>query len=401
MVETDPKEHFHPLETPQSPEEIIARARWEDFTPQTGPLSGAIVHWGVDTDNPSLTDMYARMGLKIGEEEIAKTGFRSRSLYPTTTTMREAAAVEEVLGTQLILRACENYGIEPEQLAAIGLANSFPYHPTSGITSFTQQVAAWSGVKEEAVTLDAQLLCNGSLELLRQIALRQEELEGQYVAVGSVEGLGKVQSTDAKEVDPTNFQIFTNAGGVMVFEVGRDIVFTNKGEFNFGIDDPNRRGIVGSQFFPFPETMHPGDVRINETSIRQRIAHPENGAIYASMNPANTLKWVVATIKPMLIRILEEQYPDLDSRDSIPFIGHVPSQIIHEKLIGWATKEGFNLDAPVYVPDGNGSSATTMKQILRASAKGFFDEGREVFGFGYGLGWNASWLKMKVPQQNS
>ena len=201
-----------------------------------------------------------------------------------------------------------------------------------------------------------------------------------------------------KRVDPANLQIFTNAGAALVWQMGKDIEFPQIGEFQSGHDD--YKTAIGDSFYDFPDYINPGDIYADEACIRQRIIPTPDGATYASMDPRATLQWVGKVVKPRFLGVLRKHFPH-PHVEEIPYIGHVPSEIVHTNLITTAQRNGYNLHAPIYVRDGNASSAVALMQMLRASADGFFDNDLETLVFGYGLGWNMSSFTMRMLRRKN
>lgn len=413
-METAPS---HPkLEARIEKEQIIKSAQWEDFRYGETPIAGAVANWGVEMTNRDIADMFhlppakePETGLEIPADQVMEgsTGFRTRFSYPFGTTKAEAVYIEEQVGTALIKRACANRGIDPQDLAAIYIANTFPGNGEEKEDLFGENIARAAGADQELV-MNLSLACNGFVEGLRLVAERQEELRGKYVLVGSVEGLTKMRGTVP---DLGDSQTFTNSGSAVVFKVGEDFEM-NPGTFRVIEDDENYPPITGPCTYTYDEeymTSEFGGPLMVTSHARRQMLRNRDGENFAHMNPEATSRWGLRIVPDVLTEEVRRLVPDIgDSYPDFLYIGHQPNYIMHRGVVGRglgnaANNKSIQRDfdlinriAPWIVKDGNASSATTGKALLRAAKNGMIRKGKPVFIFGYGVGSNFSSLLLEI-----
>lgn len=392
------------VDIPKTPEEIINSADWEIFPFDNNPVAGAVVHWGVEVTNNDLADLlnsrgkHTIQGQPFKGEDFSSTGFKSRYMYPVSTTKEEAAFIEKTIAVQTVQRTCDARGISPEEVDVFYFCSSLPGDPKTPEKNakLGHEVAELAGLSKAKV-MQISLACNSTAEAMRLIGVRQEELRGKYALIIANEGLAKEGRLDNDGIDPTGSSIFSNGGVGAAFKVGEDFTII-PGLFEV-IED--YESITAPLYFPFKANTDNG-LMITDNEIRQRPANPE-GLNYALMIAKLTSLWFTKPVMQSLDRSIRYFKSKglfdyfIKTGKAISTLMHHASQTLYDSVPKRIKRNPFNhedlnLDVKWYVEKGNDSCGTFLEGVLKAGNQGLLTPEQVIFGWGFGVWANTSSL---------
>lgn len=383
--------------------------------PEIG-VAGAYGAWGKCYDNHDLVGLLEeRLGepMEEGQLELSSLGFDYRHHVPMLT-QEEHTEVEVQAGARYLQAAMQACGWEPGEIRGVLIGMSAPV-----VGDFLERITRLAGISEQALKVAVHKACDSSVGALNLalnpgLALRQlgrnlaEELRGQKILVGGIEGLSRfMQGTH----DRNALQLFGNGAGVIGLVPGESLEFL-VGSTHEAYDD---EGVLAVHMV-YPHSGKPEDresyldiSQTGENSIRVAglMHEPQDDSTVVMAGPMGMVKLFVRT-GVQVVRDVYQAYQakvvDLMGNRSekeisiaLAIVHHANYKInkLKEKNL---IKEGIHLPMPWLLSDfGNVSAASNMIAFLRGLPG--LKPGNHLLFDGFGAGTYYDVLAVELGKQ--
>ncbi|MBI2405204.1 hypothetical protein HYV22_03430 [Candidatus Gottesmanbacteria bacterium] len=317
-------------------------------------------------------ELDAHIGQAYGPEAVlGDVGFSHVYRTPEQESPEQAVASEFAAVKLAVDTTLANNGWKPEDVDAVFVGAGAP-----PVASYAQKVQELSGLSNATIFHDGILACNsGIYELSKALGHR-----GKKALVVAAEGMTRLApGFDPREADPISRYVFSNAVVAWTGVPGESLtIIPNLGET---FAEPDRTGaLAGVMLYEMADDEF---FQENERVTKIRLPQPPPG-YKVFMRGVDTTKMFLRAIRDRSIawyRKYEKKY----GRENLQFlILHYASRQVVNGIIGAFQKEGIVVDIPSVVPDGNASSANTMKALTRLMRR--MRKGQDLYIVSIGAG---------------
>lgn len=336
---------------------------WTEEYRSPNGMAGVVAHWGVrysreDMNNQvnMIADTYG-FNSPITKAKKDNTGFDTLYRMPDGQTEEEIDTDVERVALILARKAMELRGWEPGEVGYLDFGSSV------GKGDMASDLAAKLGLVN-AQTANAYLACNSSGFLLDE-RLRDESSKGKKVLLLSVDAITRLlRNTDEADID--SIQMFSNAGGVLAYISGVDLIHLGSSAAEFR-DEVGITAIApyGSSDSKGKETVL---FRRGSTAMVDMTAPPDGMTF--KMDARETASVFVEAARESARGAVADYRRGRKEDDQWIniIIGHMPSKLVFTKLKGELRKLHLNLPESEWgiVTDGNSSGATSLIAFNRS-----------------------------------
>lgn len=330
----------------------------EEHKAPTG-VAGIVAHWGERIPDPELKDKISE--IFPGIELDKNTGF-DLIYHQKDGTTRAAGIEDELEVARLVgLRTLKANGWKPEEVSSLYVGSGVPIADNDRYQNYGKVIKDMIGLKPDTDTHTSYTACaSGGHELVS--ALTNPKNHGKKTLIIGMEGITYLtEDFNPEYADHLSMRFFSNgAAGIGVIpgenmtllhsahSVVADEKRTLTAKMTYGHlvdkDGPTWQDIDEMSFIKLP---------VPEGKLRLTMQGPRTGQFFAS-NGVELLSH--------LKKEHEEKFPEFEASYGV---AHHPSLGVNEHLLKRLAREGFELEIPWVVNDGNSSAATSLIAELR------------------------------------
>lgn len=351
-------------------------------------IVGVNGHWGIRWERYEQEEHIAKL-YGIPKSEIKSSGFDRIYQQDPEIERPEAIADELEAVRNVTQQVMELRGWSPDDIGGVVVGSGVPVADDPQSPDYAKQIIQMLGMPEQTITHTIYAACNSGPRAF-PIAHTIPDLRGKPTLVMGIEGITTL-TKDPSRADRFSFEIFSNGLAVTGIIPG---VETDVFDHDHAIV-PDKSGVIKATMTydqltePVNDWNDPEQLWQKKNGIEMMLVRPPSEGKDIEMTPKATFVFFRRSVPPFVNQAIGKYIEAFPGKPIPHIISHHPSRLVFagvEEAVARTFKEqGFEIEMPWLVPDGNSSAATGLIAFNRS-----LDErstpGTEAFLLGFGIG---------------